>query len=129
MEAPQTVLKPLNSARIVAAGNHHGAIGLQVEDRIIEHRGGHHADIDHVAAAGLQPAQISAFRKRGELRRVSRPRLILLALMALQVGAEGAAELLDIVVQQLDVGCAADVVLAKNRRFEHWRFVLNIPWR
>jgi hypothetical protein len=49
--------------------------------------------------------------------------------MALEVGTEGAAELLDIVVQQFDVGCAADVVLPKNRRFEHWRFVLNIPWR
>ena len=74
--------------------------------------------------------RISASRRRGELRRESRPRLILLAAVALQVGAEGAAELLDIVVEQFDVGHAADVVFPKNRRFEHVAFRSAIyRWR
>ena len=48
--------------------------------------------------------RIRASRRRGELRRVSRPRLILWPGMTLQVGAEGAAELLDVGVEQFDVG-------------------------
>ena len=73
--------------------------------------------------------RISASRRRGELRRVSRPRLTRLPGMALQVGAEGAAELFHVGVEQFHVGNAADIVFSKNGWFEHVSFVLNIPWR
>ena len=43
--------------RIVAAGDHHAAVGLQMEYGIIEQRRGNHAEIGHVAAGGEQPGE------------------------------------------------------------------------
>ena len=85
-------------AGIVTAGNHHGAVGLQMEDRIVEHGGGHHAYIDHVAAAGLQPAH-QRITQTGRAQTGVASKANPFTLMALQVGPEGAAELLDIGVQ------------------------------
>ncbi len=121
-------LEAVELARIVAARDHHGAIGLQVEDRIVEHRGGHHAQIDDIAAARLQPAHQRVAQARRAQAGIA-TQADSLALVALHVGAEGVAELLHIRVQQFHIGDAADVVLSKYRGFEHGSFVLNIPWR
>ncbi len=41
---------------IVAARDHHGAIGFEMKDGIVEHRRGDHAQIGNMAAAGFEAA-------------------------------------------------------------------------
>ena len=60
-----------------------------------------------------------ASRRRGELRRQSRPRLIERAALALQQGSQAAAQVGDVGAQQFRLRDAADVVFAENGRFQH----------
>ena len=72
----------------------------------------------------LQPAAsrplTSASRRRVELRRQSRPTLMLAPpLLAPQVGAEAAAKLFDVRAEEFGIRDAADIVLAEDGRLEH----------
>ena len=65
-----------------------------------------------------------ASRSRGELSRVSRPRLILGPRVALQVCAEGLAEEFDPGIGEFEIGMsrvgnAADIVFTKDGWFQH----------
>ena len=60
-----------------------------------------------------------AWCRRGELSRVSRPERYVFPGVALEVRAKSLAQHLDIGVQQLHVGHAADVIFSKNRGFQH----------
>jgi len=40
---------------VVASGDHDRAVGLGADDRVVEHRGGNHADVGDRAAGGGQP--------------------------------------------------------------------------
>ena len=72
----------------------------------------------------LQPAArrpfTSASRSRVELRRQSRPTLMLrAAAVPAQVGAQTAPKLFDIRTEEFGIRDAADVVLAEDGRLEH----------
>ena len=54
---PAHHLEAVKLRRIVAAGNHHPAVGAQMKYRVVEHRRGRHPEVGHVATAGHQAAQ------------------------------------------------------------------------
>ncbi len=125
-------LESVELGGIVAAGDHHGAVGFEMELRIVEHGRGYHAEIGDVAAAGLEAAHQS-IAQPGELRRVSRPRLILRSGVALQVCAEGLPEEFDARIGEFEIGMswvgdAADIVFAKDGGFSMNLYGTTILW-
>ena len=79
---------------IVAAGDHDGAVGFEMEMRIVEHGRGDDAEIGDMAAAGLQAAHQRIAQARRTEARVA-AQVDLAAGVALQVCAEGLAEEFD----------------------------------
>jgi hypothetical protein len=73
----------------------------------------------HVAAAGQQSAH-QRIAQAGRTQTRIAAQIDALAAVPLQVGAEGAAQLFHICVQQFHVGDAANIVFPENGRFEHW---------
>ena len=59
--------------RVVAAGDQHAAVGVEVEHREVEHRRGHDADVDDVDARRQQARASAPACRRGEETRQSRP--------------------------------------------------------
>ena len=118
-------LKAVVLGRIVAAGDHDRAVGFEVNGRIVQNRSGHHADIQHRAAAASRPFK-RASCSRVPLSRQSRAKADDAAAMADQVCRQAAAQDSTSRVQQLLVSDAANIVLAKDTRFEHMYFRITL---
>src|SRR6202030_3669942 len=61
---PADGLESIEFARIVAAGDHHSAVGLEVHGGIIQQRGGDHAYVRNVAARSKQTCEQSVTEPR-----------------------------------------------------------------
>jgi hypothetical protein len=93
-------LEPVVFRRVVAAGHHHPGVGVEEMGGEIEHRGGDHADVQHVPAAVLQPA--AEGRGQGLAGGTAVPRhdhALLSAVVGL--AADGPTELIDHLRRQL----------------------------
>jgi hypothetical protein len=112
-------LKPIELTGIVAARDHHAAIGLQVKDRIVQNGRGHHTDIGNFTTAGLQAAHQRITQSRGTEARIA-SEIDALTGIALEISTEGAPEFFNVRVQQFDIGNSADIVFPKDGGFEHW---------
>ena len=104
--------------RIVAAGDHHGARGLQVEHRVIKQRCRRHADVSHLAAACHQALNQRIAQPRRAQPAVT-PQVDIFSVLPLQISPDRLAQLDDSRIQQFLICDAANVVLTKNSRFEH----------
>ena len=109
----------------MAAGDHDGSVSLKVEDGIVEQRSGGHADVNDLAAAGFQSADQSVAQTFGTEATIA-AEVDLVAAMPPQIRARGAAEELNVNVAQFFVRDAANIVLAKDGRVEHYG---SITWR
>ena len=106
--------------RIVAAGDHDRAVGLQVLRRIIQHRSGNHADVGDIAAGGQEAFDQRVAQARGtepaiasdvDVRASARARR--------RYVPKASAKLFNVGAEKFDVGDATDVVLAKDGRIQH----------
>ena len=104
--------------RIVAPGDHDGAVGLEMDSRIIQHRSRHHADVGHLAAGRLEPRHQRIAQPLRAQPAVASD-VDVLAVAPLKVCPDAASQILDIGVRQLRIGDPADVVFAENGRLEH----------
>ena len=106
--------------RIVAAGDHDGAVGVQVLRRMIEHRRGDRADVGDVATGGQQ-----SFEQRIAQARGAEPAIAADVDLWLHLrdgadrcpGRARAARRQEL--RSSDIRDAADIVLAENGRLEH----------
>ena len=111
---------------IVAAGDHDPSGSLEMHDRIIEQRGRPNSDVQHISPAGKQ-----TFQKRIVNPATAQPAIAAQAdrapAVANQIRAERAPQQLDIGIQQLFIGNAANIVLAENTRFQHKNLEQLLP--
>ena len=89
--------------RIVASGDHHSAIRLQMKHRVVEHGGGHDADVGYVAAARLEPGH-QGIPQPLRAETAIAAEVDILSVMTLQICADGAAEILNAGILQLGFG-------------------------
>ncbi len=99
----------------MAAGDLHAAVGVEVEDREVQDRRGHDADVDEVDAGREQAFAQRRVQARRVHAAVAAERDALRA-GAPEMGADRAAELAREAVVEVAVGHAADVVFAKDAR-------------
>ena len=64
-------LESVIASRVVAGGDHDAGIGRKAGDRVIESRGSHLADVDHVAATGHDGINESLSQTRAALPHVA----------------------------------------------------------
>ena len=105
--------------RIVAAGDHDGAVRVQVLRRVIEHRRGDGADVGDVATGGQQALDERVAQARGTEPAIASDVDVGAAAVTAQIGAEAASKLFDVRAEKFGIRDAPDVVLAKNGRLEH----------
>ncbi len=84
--------------------------------REIQHRGWHHADIDHVAATTSYAGdeRFAQPRRREPAVAPDRNHGTLVGAGATHEGGEGAAEILNKLIGEVAVGLAANVIFSKN---------------
>ena len=104
---------------IVAAGDHDGAVGIQVLRRVVEHGRGHGADVGDVASGGPQTFDQRIAQARGAEAAIAPDIDVRAAALTAQIRAQAAAKLLDVRAQQFGIRDAPDVVFAENGRLEH----------
>ena len=68
---PRDHLESVEFGRIVAARDHDGSIGLQMEYGVIEHRRGNHPEVRDLAAAGLEAAHEGVAQAGGTQARIA----------------------------------------------------------
>jgi len=96
---PKTVFEAVEFGWIVAAGDHHAAIGFRVHGGVVEQGGGLDANIGDVTAAGLE-AEHQGIAQAGRAEpRVAGQREMRTA-MAPQVGSEGLAKRGNVLTQK-----------------------------
>src|SRR5207249_2434723 len=102
---------------IVAGGDHHAAVHLPMAHGEVEERRGTHSDVGYLEARleeTLQHARVNALRMQP---RVAAKRDPLLAGAPLET-SDRAAEQMAVLVSEIAVGDAADVVLADDFRVQ-----------
>ena len=119
-DCPHTILKPLYSGGLWLPGDHHAAVGPQMINRVVQQRRRRHANRRHVAAGCAQPAHDRIVQTRRAQPHVA-PDAHPPAFVAAQESPQPAPQLLDARIGQFEIGQAADIVFAKNGRFEHNR--------
>ena len=105
--------------RIVAAGNHDGAVCVQVLRRVVKHWSGDRADVGDVAACREETFHQRIAQARGAEPAIASDVNIGAAAVSPKVSAQAAAELLDIRTKEFGIRDAANIVLAENGRLEH----------
>ena len=105
--------------RVVAAGDHDRAVGVQVLRRVIEHRSGDRADVGDVAPDGQQASDERIAQARGAEAAIAADVDVCATAVSAQVRAEASSKLFDVKAQKFDVRNAPDVVLPKDGRLEH----------
>ena len=102
----------------MAARDHYTAIAPKMLHRVIQQGRGHFTDVGYFTSH-CDEALDDRITQPLELRRTSRPTLILLPEVASDVGTNGSAKLLDSRAEEFVVGDSADVVFAEDCRFQH----------
>ncbi len=108
---------------IVAAGDHHGAVGFEMELRIVEDGRGDDAEIGDMAAGGLEAAHQSIAQPGRTQARVA-AKIDLGSGVALEVCSERLTEEFDARIGEFEIGMsgvgdAADIVFAKDGWLQH----------
>src|SRR5580700_8307205 len=95
---------------VVAAGDHHGAVGLQVLRRMVDHRGGDGADVGDVGSDGPETLDQRVAKARGAEAAIASDIYVCAAAVTSQIGAQTAPELLDVRAKEFRIRNAPDVV-------------------